>query len=348
MADEQRFLVNEPSFFDTGDRRGLTAEEFLQRIDSTHPAGATDAQKIARFKKYLHGGAHQWYTLELPAVCKPHHAVWTDYSELVKRFKKNFFAISSTADASLEWLHLRQGSETPFRYVQTVIRRSAAYFQCVADSTADPVVSVTMPAGRFNRDQREAITETLAHADAKVYWERYIGLCVAQSVKNDQDRIMTNLIYRACSAGFRIEKFKAMARKALTEGTELDDFCDLVRTTQESQKLPPLEPPARVNRVDTFDESASDDDVSAVRANRNRRNKKKSKSKNAGAHAASAAPAGQSGPATEPTANASAAALPSKCAFCFRNGHVEGDCKTKMRAMKHWQQKNSGQQSKNE
>ena len=231
------FFLTEPTFYGRGELKGLTAEDFIERVEA-FKANHTwnDAQTAAHAISYLRGPAQQWFLHALAVVnAEKQTAAKADYTTFRKVFINEFFEVKSTTDLGVDWHSLRQmDKETVRQFASRTFAVLHNYQRYLQEDRLDPRDEVMRPVRHAvaalydddtTQDAKDAIADAvlLMHRDSA---NRHIALVVADTGK------------KLLAAGVRSGKVRELILRETRKKTAVDDLIDLADQAEQASNKP--------------------------------------------------------------------------------------------------------------
>ena len=310
-------------------KEDMSPTEFLRRqIDTMNArdANAIGSAKVTATTSNFRGEASTWWNLSLPnqLTTAEMATLRTDWDAFVTRFKMEYFPFVHRADANLNWVGLKQlPNESAYGYLQRVFNAATAF----ADTNLNPgdvaVPASFEPPPIAGNGHRAAAIAALDGLDAQEKLSLSAAITAARigHMQAVSKRYTTCVAVKVVLNGLRDARLRPTLQRSATDDDDISRMLTNLRLAETNLPKNFHQPKVGGNgngngvHAVTASSQALDGDGSGmakIDADKKKKKKKKKVSK---------------GPGVTPRPDNG-----SRCKFCHRAGHAEGDCFTKKKA----------------
>ncbi len=292
MPTDTTIIVNEPLFYGNKDdnppKDALNAETFIERVDELAEKNAWNDEVTAKnAMSFLRGNARLYFSDFMRSLLKPtpYRAVTTTYTAAAgfkPAFKKHFFTLGGVDDLTLQWTKFSQDrAETAQRYAIRCIAEMGRFTELIANQASDDILTT-------DSDLSADITALLTTQALRDSWTATRNAIAAEAQRAGKTAFKEVVVKKLISGGMTSTRMREFVEKEDRKGTSIFNIVTLIdqeekrqnnnhtgnnqhrqANNQNRQKSNSNNKNTRAHAVNNYDDSESEDDAAADRANKN-------------------------------------------------------------------------------
>lgn len=266
---QANYLLSEPTFYGRGEVLGLSAEDFIRRVEDFQANNTwTAAQTATQAVSYLRGPAQVWFNQSLKSINKKTQAsAKGDFRIFKQVFIREFYLVKSSTDLSSDWHNLQQlDKETVRQFCARVFGSLNSYQTHMWEERDDPEEDVM----EDFQTSIDGITAANATNNAKGLVAESVNKVHLSSAEMMLNKMIRDMGLKIVANGVRSPKLRELIIDQSRKKVDVLDIIDKAEhAEQASNKMAPnsnakvfnsIPTPAKVSSV----EDEEGDEVTAV------------------------------------------------------------------------------------